>query len=864
MINKKYAVMFMLLGVLIVAPISFVFYQALGSMPYSIRMLSAFLVAVIFFLAGLFMCQTIRQMGVAKYWLLCLTLLLGLGLLANFGVDDQSADSAQVYYSDGTKTEGMKPNVVSLWGQLVYGYDMHPAYGAAVVPDSLVANFSSRPKEVSVLFTKPKSALFLEDGKATESDGISVELNAFDVKGNIGYSKRFLISQDEFLKDRWIKTTVKAEEGIASIKVALGWGAEGSTPNYDSTIVGFRVSSWYAYAEVVGKVVLVCVGFFLMLLSLILNFNGFFSSSAVRRQLVFSKLYFYGFLVLICIALVAYWSQFSTSYVYFWDYRNYWSKTELMYELIRSGAWAQIANVFSTTYAADYSMLPTVLPALLSLIVGYPSRITYAFSITVLYAVPAYIMIAYLAKRLIDGNTVAADTYVRGGWVLASLAVFFGLPLYFDVTLYLMPDIGGVALFVGAVLCASSLIDTIVSRNSSTERSLVSKELFRSGISLGVILSVMFVFRRWYVFAAVGIAFSLFFLVLVEILLSRGFRKIIFFRAIASVVLIVFSVLPFLCWVLFAWARDFGQHDYANLYASYKFSSAHDVSVFMRWFGVVVPLLCVGGAGLLCYLGKARRLFFILLISTFVACALFLYVQSPARHHYMLLMPMFGASLAGLAILMARRFGVAASFFFTMFLVLAASLSMSPINKRFGVTLFASFEGWMPKHQKYIDGYVHLAQWLALPENETKKFCLIASSETINQAIFGELWQVVPGITKNAYDQRLIQLGQIDSVNGPPVPLVKQCEIFLVGVPFQAHMQPNQQYTLGIIQEDMVKGTGIGMSVERTPKVFLMGDDIEIYAYRSIRGITNDEYDNLVNRFLGSKDSGHSSLAGGQ
>lgn len=841
-----------MLGALVLGPVSFAFYHALDALPYSLRILCTALSVTTFILAGWFMRQPIREMGVVKYWLLGAALLFGLGLYTSSTVKVESSNFAEIQYSNGTTKEGVKPTIVNAWGRVISSYFMHPAYGTVVVPNSLVATFLSRPKEINLLFTKPQSALFQTDGKPTESDGISVELSAFDADGNLGYSDTLMISQESFLKDKWIEKTILMDAGIASIKVTLGWGPPGSTPNYDSTIVGFQVLNWHAYAEYIGKVMLVCIGFFVLGLFLILNLNSIATGSVARRQVALSPTFFYYALVLACLVLLAYWSESKTSYVFFWDFRNYWEKTETLYELITAGSLMQAVSIFSSTYASDYSMLPSVLPALLSLVTGYPTRLNYSISITALYAVPAYIMVAYLAKRLVDGESLASDTPVRSRWILASFPVFFGLPSYFGRTLYLMPDIGGVILFVGALLSASTLIDAIREQGEQTRPWHVSKKLFRSSISLGVLFSLMFIFRRWYVFAAAGVACSLFALVLIEILRSRLSRRVVS-RAIISATLVAFAALPLLCWVLFGWSRDFGQHDYANLYASYQFSLGRDAQLFKQLFGVVSPLLCIVGGVFLYRLGKARRLFFILTVSTCIASLLFLHVQSPGRHHFFLLMPLFGAFLAGLFILIARRFGFMATVCLTLLLIMGGTLATRPMGEKYGIKIFASFEDWLPQYQKYTGGFTKLSQWLALPENKSKKFCVIASSQTINQGIFSELWQIIPSVAKHAYDQRLLLLGQVDSLNGPPTPYIKQCQIFLVGVPFQAHLRPDQQFTLGIIQKDMVNGTGIGKAVNRTPKVFSMGDNIEVRAYQTVRNITSEEYADLVKRFLESK-----------
>ncbi|EJM13793.1 hypothetical protein PMI22_04843 [Pseudomonas sp. GM21] len=854
MSSKKSLIISAVIGALILGPVSVAFYQALGALPYSVRMFSTGLAITIFILAFFLILQPFREMGAVKYWLLGATLLLGLGLYASSDIEVQSADVAQAHYSDGTQIEDVKPSSVSAWGRAVSGYNMHPAYGTAVVLNSLVATFASHPGKVNLLFAKPPYALFQRDGTPTASDGVSVELSAFDAKGNLGYSQTFMISQESFLKDKWIEKAVRMDAGIASMKVTLGWGPPGSTPNFDATIVGFQVWNWHTYAGLIGKVMLVCIGFFVVGLFLVLNLNFPTKGFVGSRQTAFSRTLFFYVLVLACVVLLAYWSESKTSYVFYWDFRNYWEKTESLYELFIAGSWAQAIGMFSSTYATDYSMLPSVLPALLSLVTGYPTRINYSLIITVLYAVPAYIMVAYLAKRLIDGKPLTGNTPLRSGWVLASFPVFFGLPTYFGTTLYLMPDIGGVIPFVGALLSASTLVDAIRVEEDKTQRWKISTTLLRASISLGVLFSLMFVFRRWYVFAAVGIACSLFVLVLIEIIRTQS-RGRIAFRAISAAVLMAFAALPLLCWVLFVWSRDFGRHDYSTLYAAYQYSLGYDVELFGVTFGFIAPLLCVAGGALLYRQSKARSLLFLLTVSTCIACVLFLHVQSPGRHHFLLLMPLLGACLAGLILLLARRFGPIAPICLTLLLVIGSTVTTLSIKTRFDTTAFAL--DWKPQHQKYSGGFIELSQWLESSENKNKKFCLIASSPAINQGVFGQLWQLVPSIPKHSYDQRLIQLGQVDSVNGPPMPTIRQCEIFLVGVPFQTHMPLGRQSTLEIVQKDMLNGTGIGAAVAPTPKVFSMGDGIEMRAYQTVRDITDEEYADLVKRFLDGKGAGY-------
>jgi hypothetical protein len=843
------------LGLLLLGLLSFVFFQSFAALPLIQRALLTCIISVIFFLIGPLIFKSLRQVGASKYWLIGVTVLFGVFIYQKIEV--ASSNSASVFYSNATQVDGVKPSSLSAWGRVVGGYSMHPAYESAVVPNSLIASFLSQPNEVRVFFTKPSFALYQADGKPTQSDGVSVDISALDAKGNITYSSTLIISQDKFLHDKWITSVIRSEAGIASVKVTLGIGPPGSNAYFDSTLVGFQVWGWATSAELLGKVLLLSLGFFVLGLCLMLNASFVASSLVNRRKLISSQSYLHFALVFVFLMGLAYWSESKTSYVFFWDFRNYWEKTEVLYGLLKAGMWMDALETFTSAYASDYSTVPAVLPALSSLVTGYPTRVNYSLIITALYAVPAYIMVAYLAKRLIDGKAPGSYSSPMHHWMLASFPIIFGLPIYFGTTLFLMPDIGGVALFIAALLASSALIDAVVDQADYERPWHISINILRTSISLGVLLSLMFVFRRWYVFAAAGIVCSLSTLLVVEVFRSRALWKVVLFRSVASGLFAVFAALPLLCWILFVWSHDIGQHDYSTLYAAYKHPLSDEARLFLGRFGLIPLVLCIIGGIFFYRVGGARRLLFLLAVSTCIACVLFLYIQSPGRHHYFLLMPFLGAGLGGISIILVRRYGKTAWALFCLLLICGA-LSSPFLSKKVGVTTFADYLDWAPQYQKYSDGLSQVSQWLARPENERKKFCFIASSFWINPSIFGELWQIEPAVAKHAYDERMVFLGQVDSINGPPAPVIKQCQIFLVGVPFQSHLGAGQQLTVEIVQKDMVDGTGIGAAVDRSPKIFPMGDNIEVRAYQTTRDITEAEYADLVKRFLNAKGPSYS------
>ena len=839
-------------GGLVAAPVGFAFHEALLGSPRGLRLLLAGLAMGLVMLAGPMLRHGLRSLGSVGGWLLGATLAFGLGLFALTEPTLTTADFAEVGYSDGSRKAGVKPAPIVASGRAVPAYGMHPAYDTAVVADSLVATFSSRPREITLLFAKSPDVLFQPDGRPNDSDGVSVHVRAYDAQGTPGPSQTFDLAQGEFLPGKWIERRLVSASGIASVQLSLATGPPGSTASYDSTFVGFAVPDARARAGQAARVVLLSLGFGVVALVLALNLSAWMAHARRRRGDMLPAMVQVA-LVLAGLLLLAYWSQSQTSYVYFWDYRNYWEKTESLHALLVAGHWRDALALFTSTYTSNYSLLPAVGPALLTLATGGPTRIGYALAITALYAVPAYLMVCLLGRRWLDRHGADHPQAAGQEGVLAAFPVLAGLPAFFGTTLYLMPDIGGVVLVVAALLTASTLVDAIAQPGGQESPWRPSGALFRSSVSLGLLLAVMFVFRRWYAFSAAGIGISVALLVLLAVWRAGGLRRVLLSRALASVVLIAFSAMPLLGWFIFAWSNDPGQHDYARLYSSYRVTLAQDVLVFAQLFGVAAPLLCIASALWVFRRGKDRPLFFLVTVSTLLAVLMFLAVQSPGRHHYYLLMPLMGSLLAVLSLRISRRFGLVGVAGLTLLLAGGGWLATRPAGEAPRVALFAGYQDIRPRQQEHADSLIALTRWLERPENRSSRFCLVASSVEINQGMFRQLWQITPEIGRDAYAQRMVRLGQVDSIDGPPVPGLRECGIFLVGVPFQFHLRRDQQFSMEIIQQDLVTGSGIGSAVSRDPEVFRFGDGVEIRAYRTVRQISGQEYDALVQRYLQHK-----------
>ncbi len=186
-----------------------------------------------------------------------------------------------------------------------------------------------------------------------------------------------------------------------------------------------------------------------------------------------------------------------------------------------------------------------------------------------LYAAPAYFALGILARDLARRATPTGSAILRQPAVLALAigAVFAAYPTGMAVVARGMPDIS-VALFWLSPPCVfPSGWRGFLPCRSGMMRTLASSRV-ASTLALALSLFGMFLFRRWYAFAAAGILTTL----ALEIALlatMRGakfhWREAISAAALGGLILIALGA-P----ILIDWLPDPGTHDYVTIYAAYR------------------------------------------------------------------------------------------------------------------------------------------------------------------------------------------------------------------------------------------------------------------------------------------------------
>ena len=239
------------------------------------------------------------------------------------------------------------------------------------------------------------------------------------------------------------------------------------------------------------------------------------------------------------------------------DFMTYRGVAVMIARLLLSGDWALFAIAGVESIARDYSWLPALVPGLALAATAPFSRAVYTFALLALYAAPAAIALAFLARNLACRATRSLQPSPAGGrggeifsagqrvesrcldkisrkacpersddgrrfnrpFVVGLAAVIAAYPAGMAVAARGMPDVGGLVLLVVAFKLADRLARVLALPKGHDFR--VAGMALRVSVALALAMFAMFAFRRWYAFAAAGIAAALA-LEIVQIVLSRG------------------------------------------------------------------------------------------------------------------------------------------------------------------------------------------------------------------------------------------------------------------------------------------------------------------------------------------------------
>ena len=508
------------------------------------------------------------------------------------------------------------------------------------------------------------------------------------------------------------------------------------------------------------------------------------------------------------------------------DFMTYRGIAIMVARLADAGNWPLLLSAAVESITQDYSWAPALAPGLMLALTAPTSRAVYTFALLALYAAPALFALAIHARDLArraglphfpspQPLSPSPPTPLPNGRgeALGVAAVFAAYPAAMAVAARGMPDVGGLVLTVCALRLAERLARLLALPNGHDAR--VAPMTRRVALALALTMFAMFAFRRWYAFAAAGIA-----IVLAIEIASIALSKVARFRwkdAVAAAALGLLTLLALMSPVIVDWLPNLSAHDYASAYAAYR----KPLAVFLRelgdWVGLMPALAALAGAAFLWARSRDRRLLRLTLGGMGVAAALFLRIQTPYIHHLDLIAPAIVAPIAAsLMIVFARAPRVA-----LLGLAGLAALTLSPLAAALNPLHLAPIAGLPRAPRADLDELERLKNWVDQRARPDAKVCGLGSSYTFSGQLMDELWQLHAARgTDWLRRETSVAMPDVDEVDGPPVAGLKDCAIIIVGDPVQTHLDPDHQQTVVAPSSEMLTGQGIGAKFRRTGEVF--------------------------------------------
>ncbi len=525
------------------------------------------------------------------------------------------------------------------------------------------------------------------------------------------------------------------------------------------------------------------------------------------------------------------------------DFMTYRGIAMLVARLVDARNWALLLAASVQSITQDYSWAPGLVPGILLAATEPTSRAVYTFAILALYASPAALGLAILARDCARRASLAT----RNDAAMLPLgvgAVLVAFPAAFAVAARGMPDVGGLVLVVCALRLAERLVRLLTLRHGFDAR--VKPMIRRVALALALALYAMFAFRRWYAFAAMGIVIILA-LEVGSIALRRGasFRWL---DAVTAAALCALTLLALVSPVLLDWAPNLGAHDYAQTYAGYRKPPDVFLHELGDWVGLIPALAALAAAAFLWARSRDKRLLRFTLGASAIGAALFLRIQTPYIHHLDLIAPAIVAPIAAsLMVLFAS-----APRFALLGLTALAAITLSPLAAALNSGGLAPIAGLPRAPRADLDELKRLKDWVDGHARPDAKVCGLGSSYTFSGQLIGELWQLRP--ERGPGSSKLnVTMPDVDTVDGPPTADLKDCAIIIVGDPVQTHLDPNYQQTVIVPSREMLTGQGIGAKFRRTGEVFHLEHGVSAIVFERVAPLDDSDIAALQARWRAAR-----------
>ncbi len=563
--------------------------------------------------------------------------------------------------------------------------------------------------------------------------------------------------------------------------------------------------------------------YFIFYRSYILAFGKKFIKTNFRKKtwIIFGAIVLLGFIL--CI-----FSLSKNSFIYYWDYGGYWTYSfDYMDTLYRSPS-DGIALLWESILNSDYNLI-------LPLIISLPLKI---FGITFSrYVIINYFMFCVPAMFIAFSLFIKISKQKK---LFSHLAGFLILATFIIPLKAMLMGYIDIAIMIPAVLLLSLIID--YKSTDSPKRNMAKN------ISIGLLLVISFLFRRYSAFFLVGLILSFFLVELAKNLKNTHKNKLL--KTNIKQLLLNFSsigvttlgtLLIFFSPLVFRVLND----NYSEMYVGYDTDLITKIQSIFNYSGWVFIALSSFGFIYSHYKKINRKIATVSILSILFTCILFFRVQRMDPHHfYTILAPIMLLSYLGLYYLLNLKKWILSIpvvmvillnpiYFFST----TAQNTLSPI-----APLFSAHHE--PLVRNDINSLKSLEEYLK--NDTTGSIFVLASGSILNADIVRSLDKPYKKI---AIDRQLTT-NDVDLRDGFHSDFLR-ADLIITTDPIQTHLANNSQEIIRYLAEQIQDPNSyIGKHFEKASATFALDSNTTVYIYHKTSEFSHQDLEQISDYYM--------------
>jgi len=583
-------------------------------------------------------------------------------------------------------------------------------------------------------------------------------------------------------------------------------------------------------------------GFFLLLIGLILSLfpkaidylkqtfsDNEYAEERPRYQNIIS-LSKYDFIILILFLVAA--NLFTIYFIgkentiYTWDASHFWGKFIAITNKFKASPVDAIKAVLVSLQYGEYNFLGPFLLIPFPLLFG-TERLSYILSIVNIFGFLSALFFLLLFKRFSIIMHHHNPPYIT---TLIPLFTFFACPFIWIPILFGYVGPGG--FFIMCLILIFYFRLPLIAQRYGTL------------MAIGILLSILPLFRRWYSFWAVSFMITLFINEMIFLYIDHKFDRN---RLIVILKKIAFTIFTAgISYILIAGPRliEVITKDYSYLIAVYNpYTLSEHFIGFLNRFGLIYITLTLLGFFISLSFKDTRKFALFLLIQWIITFVLFTRMSYFSFQHYYILLPtiLLFVSLSITELVLKAKYKTIKIAIITICISTSAIVFSTTFIP--GASLYSYKNKLFPRLRYYpsvrndINEIKRMIKTLGkILKDSNDRVYVLAGSDLLNSEHFlnaGMSLREIPEIKSH-----ILITSTLDLRDGFPHNLFK-AEYVIVTNPIQCDLGCKKQRVISIPAEWILKGENIGISYERLPYEFILGPDgrkrnVKAYIYKRV------------------------------